>query len=128
MSEQAEVKYNEYKTKVRATRARENERRAQIPATEPFFYSLAWQLAAWSRLFEEEYGEPPTESDCHQSSTWTALNEKARFYKKLLSSSKESRATTAPVRVDASDAQPQPPRRAQRAKEPPQRVANKERS
>ncbi len=55
-SEQNERKYNEYKQK----------------------------LVAWARLFEDEYGYPPTEDDRVESNTWNALNEKARFYKKLL--------------------------------------------
>ena len=46
--EQADDKYQEYKRK----------------------------LAAWEDLFEEQYGASPTDGDCHQSSTWTALNEK----------------------------------------------------
>ena len=52
------------------------------------------QLAAWARLFEEEYGQPPSDADCHQSSTWTALNEKAKFYKKLLGSGERSFTTS----------------------------------
>ena len=48
------------------------------------------KLAAWERLFEEEYGSPPSDDDCHGSSTWVALNDKAKFYKKILSGGGES--------------------------------------
>ena len=62
---QAEQKYSEYKAKINA----------------------------WARLFEEEHGAPPSEADCQNSSTWTALNEKARFYKKALVSSSTGSAS-----------------------------------
>ena len=42
------------------------------------------KLASWARLFEDEYGRAPTDADGQQSSTWVALNEKARHYKKLM--------------------------------------------
>ena len=41
------------------------------------------KMLDWGRIFEEEYGSPPTEEDKTSSQTWTALNEKSVYYKKL---------------------------------------------
>lgn len=48
------------------------------------YHEYKKKLNSWVQLFEEEYGVPPTDEDCRGSSTWTALNEKARYYKKQL--------------------------------------------
>ena len=45
------------------------------------------KLAQWVRLFEEEHGHRPTESDKLDSKTWMALNDKTKFYKKLTTGS-----------------------------------------
>ena len=42
------------------------------------------KIRSWKKLFEQEYGRPPTSEDCHASATWTALNEKSKHYEKQL--------------------------------------------
>ena len=39
------------------------------------------KMLDWGRIFEEEYGSPPTEEDKTSSQTWTALNEKSVQWK-----------------------------------------------
>jgi hypothetical protein len=59
--------------------------RESIGKSEQKYNEYKSKLNAWARLFEKEYGAPPTDDDCQQSSTWSALNEKSRFYRKLMS-------------------------------------------
>ena len=42
------------------------------------------KMAEWARIFEEEYGAPPTDDDRTASKTWNALNDKATYYRKQL--------------------------------------------
>lgn len=80
----AGTKCDEYQTKVRlvcvvAAAAEPSVRSAYVRLT----FGCA-QLAVWMALFVEEHGRPPSEAECRQSSTWSALTKKVRAYRKLV--------------------------------------------
>ena len=49
-----------------------------MPSAEEKYREYKRKLQSWEELFEEQYGTPPTDDDCHNSSTWTALLDKVR--------------------------------------------------
>ena len=81
------------------------------------------KLASWVNLFEEEYGYRPTEAERAESKTWSALNSKAKFYKKLVHSGgggsfkRASRESSFKVKELAEGSQTMPARRSQADKE-----------
>jgi hypothetical protein len=52
------------------------------------------KMAEWARIFEEEYGAPPTEDDRVASNTWNALNDKAIYYRRMLKEHGSSNSPT----------------------------------
>ena len=50
------------------------------------------KLDSWATLYEQEHGNPPTDADCHASSTWLKLKEKERYYRKHLDDDRASPA------------------------------------
>ena len=58
------------------------------------------KMSEWTRIFEEEYGAPPTDDDRMASKTWNALNDKATYYKKQLK--EQSGASSPSISPDKS--------------------------